>query len=95
MKLHEFYKPDGSNWCQACAAKNVKGERVPVLSPEATCFCLVGALCRINGHNVRKLHEDFCAYDMASMTTTKLSIVEFNDTHNFVEVYNWLKEHDL
>lgn len=43
MKVRELFT-DESKWTQGHAARNEKGERVWYKSPEACCWCLVGAI---------------------------------------------------
>lgn len=45
MKIRELLT-DESKWTQGTLAEDAKGNRVSVLSPNASSFCLVGAVVR-------------------------------------------------
>jgi hypothetical protein len=48
MKVKELLS-DPSKWTQGANARDSRGIRVPSADPEATCFCIVGALLKCYG----------------------------------------------
>lgn len=38
---------DESRWTQGCPARNTEGRYTPIGSPDAVCFCSIGAICKV------------------------------------------------
>jgi len=47
---------DPANWTQEAYARNVRGDSVLPLDPDAKCFCTMGAMYRANGINGTDQH---------------------------------------
>lgn len=68
-------KPEA--WTQNMLARDSRGLRVPVDSPEAVCFCARGAIKRVGGTQVEVGWLESRAKDMLEI---------FNDRHSHEEV---------
>ncbi len=45
-KFSEFFKPDGSNWCQEAMCLNEFGHPCPLVTGNPVKFCLLGGLVK-------------------------------------------------
>ena len=94
---------DPANWTTDYFARNAKGQDVDVRSPDATCFCIMGAIERVtrgpeNGERVTMDQINVeCDAEAALQTvlTKRLgdsNIANFNDTASHEQVIEALTE---
>lgn len=94
---------DAANWTTDYFARNAKGQDVDVRSPDATCFCIMGAIERVtrgpeNGERVTMDQINVeCDAEAALQTvlTKRLgdsNIANFNDTASHEQVIEALTE---
>ena len=88
-KTVEELLSDPKRWTQSHSARNAHGMPVSVFSPEATCFCLYGALRRVYASNI-------VLYEKSSSKLKNLPLpdgyVQYNDTHTHEEVMALVKK---
>lgn len=76
---------DEKNWTQNVMGRTSEGQHVDVHSPEASCFCVMGALLKVTGG--RSEDEFWLARREFYRGELKVeSIAHFNDTHSHGEV---------
>jgi hypothetical protein len=78
MKVHELYS-DSSCWNQGNYAKTVSGQGVLPDAPEATCWCLMGALYKCYPDTKYRLTVMTKIYDHLHKLKLPRSLVLFND----------------
>jgi len=83
---------DPKRWTQEYCGRTASGDPITVPSPEATCFCLMGAIFQTQGcetgRTVNKLEDHL----NESPLLEGVSYVRFNDTHTHAEVLALLDE---
>lgn len=93
MKAHELLS-EPEKWTQFAYARDKDGNPIPVTAPEATCFCLLGAL--------RKCYPDFDS-ELSALNRVRQSIQRlykeyyaqpsvFNDTMKHEDVKKVLED---
>ncbi len=101
MKIRELYT-DASKWTQTFAARDINGRPVETDSPNATCFCLIGALMKCDGIKLRTA-DSLTAFLRDSPSYQKIkekvggSILHWNDQsgRTFAEVKALVEELDV
>lgn len=94
---------DPANWTTDYFARNAKGQDVDVRSPDATCFCIMGAIERVtrgpeNGERVtmEQIHTECDAEAALHAVLTKRlgdsNIAIFNDSASHEQVIEALTE---
>jgi len=74
-KQLEMYRLLKRGWCQNSYARNASGQPVPIDSPNAVCFCLVGAMSKVGMSNEEGDNLSFRIPPRFS------SLFVFNDDH--------------
>lgn len=83
--LLAFYGGDATKWTQGDIARDVTGRGVIEVAPSAVCWCLMGALLKMNG-------ADYRAHDRLAEALGVHQLPKFNDSAaNFAEVESALK----
>lgn len=85
-KAHALIK-DPAHWTQAAAARDADGKPCPPDSPDAVCFCSVGAICRVTYEPVVK--STLLAVVRGQIDpedSMKYSLTVFNDHSDHAEV---------
>jgi hypothetical protein len=70
-------------WCRGASARNGRGNRVAVESPNAVQFCATGAVIKIVRGDAA---EFFGPFHVLEWSAPNWSITEFNDFHSHSEV---------
>lgn len=84
MTVHETLKAmrelisDEKRWTQHFTARDDKGRKTASDSPEAVCWCLIGAANKITSYNWR--------YHDLVMALGVEDVGDFNDTHTHAEI---------
>ena len=73
-------------WTQDVFARDTKGDRVHALSPNAVCWCSIGACVAVASANPPNDLSYRIALDALAGVTGVAEISDFNDTHTHAEV---------
>lgn len=79
---------DEANWTRQVCARNAAGDAVFATSPDAVCFCAIGAVQRAVNYNILS-DNNFNEYVFARNALevrTGIAASAFNDTHTHSEV---------
>ncbi len=97
MKIKELLSsPD--KWTKKMLARNEQGKEVAVMSSDAACWCLLGALCKCYDRNAKGYDEAMrCIYAALALNdrTGDWSIGDFNDNSTYDEVVALVTELDI
>lgn len=89
MKVQELLS-DRTKWTQNSFARDELDESAPLNSPDAVCWCLVGALIKCyGGEQATKLQERISAHLKIN------SVLVWNDDATYEQVIAVVKELDL
>jgi hypothetical protein len=84
-RLLEFYEGHPERWTQKVFARDKHGEKVAITSPDAYCFCLVGAILHLFSHDDLAVHRRMREH----VPDGKIAI--FNDSSTFNEVLDVIR----
>lgn len=73
---------DKSRWTKGATARDAHGLQIHSMDLNATCFCVYGAMRRINGGE-----PDYVSLARLEEAIGSSGVAEFNDTHTYEEVY--------
>ena len=99
MKLSEFFETH--EWTQGSYAKTVNGTNVSPLDPDATCWCVIGAIRHLYPprSTAEIYNDDVCKNIWPRFTNviTNMSLAQWNDApgRTKAEVISLLKDLDL
>lgn len=72
-------------WTQGCYARGRQGQACNVFARSATCFCAIGALCKITARLVEQTGE--AQPEMAALhDAIGMSVSSYNDMHSHAHV---------
>jgi hypothetical protein len=100
MKVKDILS-DPSKWTQGAAARNKRGELCSVLSPDATRFCILGAIARVyrSRKSMRECERRVAAAieALGGRITYSTEIGDWNDNpyRVFEEVRQVIKKADI